>query len=73
MFDNESAELEMNFVSHKQIVNFMFMYTSQEFIIKFYVTDSFVLATQALPGSCRDGNFNSLCKNHYKLLCDNIY
>jgi len=65
----ESAELEMNFVSHKQIVNFMFMYT----MIKVYVTDSFVLATQALPGSCRDGNFNSLCKNHYKLLCDSIY
>ena len=73
MFVNESAELEMDFVGHKQIVNRMFMYTSQEFMIKVYVTDSFVLATQALPGSCRDGNFISLCKNHYKLLCDSIY
>jgi hypothetical protein len=52
VFVNESAEFYMSFVSHSYIVNFMLMFTSQEFMIKICVTDSIVLAT----GSSRDGN-----------------
>lgn len=37
VFVNESAELKMSFVSHKHIVYFMLIYTSQEFMLKIYV------------------------------------
>jgi hypothetical protein len=39
---NESAEFKMSFVSHKRIVNFMFTYTSREFMIKICVTELFL-------------------------------
>jgi len=35
VFVNESAELNMSYVSDKRIVNFMLTYTGQEFMIKF--------------------------------------
>ena len=42
LFICESLEKKMSFVTHKQIMNFIFFHTIQQFMTKIYVADEIV-------------------------------
>jgi hypothetical protein len=49
MFVHEFKAIKISFITHKQIVNFIFVHMSQEFPTKICMAEQNVFAVNALP------------------------